>query len=59
MAEPLRSMRSYQLSYESTESYELDGVSVIKEAYYEKWDELYDPDEYIVIGYDDVLDMVP
>ncbi len=52
-------MRSYQLSYESTESYELDGVSVIKEAYYEKWDELYDPDEYIVIGYDDVLDMVP
>lgn len=54
-AKSVCSMMGYQPSDESPKSYEIDGVSVTEEAYLKKWQELYDIDEYAVIGYEDAL----
>lgn len=51
------SMMSYQPFDGSSETYEIDGISATKEAFQKKWEELYDADEYILIGYDDGLDI--
>lgn len=51
------SMMSYQPFDGSSETYEIDGVSVTEEAFHKKWEELYDADEYTAIGYDDGLDI--
>lgn len=51
------SMMSYQPFDGSPETYEIDGISATEEAFQKKWEELYDADEYILIGYDDGLDI--
>lgn len=56
-AEPVCEMRDCQWSDGSHVSYEIDGVSVTQEAYHEKWEELYDTDDYQVIGYEDAFSL--
>ena len=54
-AKPVCELRDCQWSDGSHLSYEIDGVSVTKEACHAKWEELYDTDKYIVIGYEDAF----
>ena len=49
------SLMSYEQPDGLYELYEIDGVSVTEEAHDKKWEELYDADKYVAIGYDDAF----
>lgn len=54
-AKLLCSMIDYQPLDGGSESYEIDGVNVTEDAFQKKWEEMYDAERYVVIGYDDAL----
>lgn len=56
-ATPVCALMAYQPSDGRPAIYEIDGAGATREAYHKKWEELYNTDEYAVIGYEDAWAM--